>query len=75
MARMTSLEVLEQKIEKAQEQVSKTKRQHEAAVASLSELLDKRDAIRNDNLLKAFAKSDRTYEEALEFFGYGSEEA
>lgn len=75
MARMTSLEVLEQKIEKAQEHVSRTKKQHEAAVAALSELLDKRDAIRNDNLLKAFAKSDRTYEEALEFFGAGSEEA
>ena len=75
MARMTSLEVLEQKIEKAEALVSKTKKQHEAAVAALSELLDKRDAIRNDNLLKAFAKSDRTYEEALEFFGAGSEGA
>ena len=74
MARMTSLEVLEQKIEKAQEQVSKTKKQHEAAVATLSELLDKRDAIRNNNLLKAFAKSEKTYEEALEFFGVSSEE-
>ena len=75
MARVTSLEVLEQKIEKAQAQVSKTKKQHENAVKELSELLDKRDAIRNENLLKAFAKSDKTYEEALEFFGVKAEEA
>lgn len=74
MARMTSLEVLEQKIEKAQDKVSRSKKQYETAVAELSELLDKRDAIRNDNLLKAFAKSEKTYEEALEFFGVGSEE-
>lgn len=74
MARMTSLEVLEQKIEKAQEQVSKTKKQHEAAVAALSALLDKRDSIRQGNILKAYANSDKSYEEALAFFGVSAEE-
>lgn len=66
---MTSMEALERKIEKAQEQVSKTKKQYDAAVAALSDLLDKRDALRRDELVKAIMKSDKTYEEVLAFLG------
>ena len=73
MARMTSMDVLEKKIEKAQEQVSRTKKQYDAAVAKLSDLLDKRDALRRDELVKAIMKSDKTYEEVLEFLGAGDE--
>ncbi len=72
MARMTSMEALEAKIEKAQAQVSKTKKQYDAAVAALSDLLDKRDALRRDELVKAIMKSDRTYEEVLAFLGAGT---
>ena len=74
MARMTSMEALDAKIEKAQAQVSKTKKQYDAAVAALSDFLDKRDALRRDELVKAIMKSDRTYEEVLEFFGTGTAE-
>ena len=73
MARMTSMDVLEKKIEKAQEQVSRTNKQYDAAVAKLSDLLDKRDALRRDELVKAIMKSDKTYEEVLEFLGAGDE--
>jgi len=52
MARIASMEALERKIEKAQEQVSKTKKQYDAAVAALSDLLDKRDALQRDELVK-----------------------
>ena len=70
MARMTSMEALDAKIEKAQAQVSKTKKQYDAAVTALSDLLDKRDALRRDELVvKAIMKSDRTYEEVLAFLG------
>ena len=75
MARMTSMDALETKIEKAQEQVSRTKKQYDAALARLSDLLDKRDALRRDELVKAILKSDKTYEEVLEFLGSGHEEA
>lgn len=75
MARMTSMDALETKIEKAQEQVSRTKKQYDAALARLSDLLDKRDALRRDELVKAILKSDKTYEEVLEFLGFGQEEA
>ena len=71
MARMTSMEALDAKVEKAQAQVSKAKKQYDAAVAALSDLLDKRDALRRDELVKAIMKSDRTYEEVLEFLGAG----
>jgi energy-converting hydrogenase A subunit M len=74
MARMTSMEALEAKIEKAQAQVSKTKKKYDAAVAALSDLLDKRDALRRDELVKAIMKSDRTYEEVLAFLNAGEDE-
>lgn len=74
MARMTSMEALNKKLEKAQEQVSKTKKQYDAAVAALSDLLDKRDALQRDELVKAIMKSDKTYDEVLDFLGNGSED-
>ncbi len=74
MARMTSMEALNKKIEKAQTQVSKTKKQYDAAVATLSDLLDKRDALQRDELIKAIMKSDKTYDEVLDFLGSGSED-
>ena len=74
MARMTSMEALDRKIEKAQEQVKKTKKQYDAAVAVLSDLLDKRDAIRRDELVKAIMKSNRTYKEVMVFLSAGDDE-
>lgn len=67
MARTSSMEALEKKIEKAQEQVSRTKKQYDAALSNLSDLLDKRDALRRDELVKAIMKSGRSYDEVLEF--------
>ena len=67
MARMTSMEALEHKIERAQEQVSRTKKQYDAAIKILSDLLDKRDALKRDELVKAIMRSDKTYDEVLAF--------
>lgn len=74
MARQTSLETLRQKKEKAQEKVSRTKKQYDAALAELSEILEKEEAILNENLLRAFAKSDKTYDEVMAFMGADDEE-
>ena len=68
------MEALERKIEKAQEQVSKTKKQYDSAVAVLSDLLDKRDVLRRDELVKAIMKSGRTYEEVFEFLNTDPED-
>lgn len=73
MARMTSMEALDKKIEKAQGLVSRRKKLYDEAIAALSDLLDKRDALRRDELVKAIMNSDRTYEEVMEFLNAGSE--
>ena len=71
MARVTALQAVDMKIEKAQEQVSKTKKAYDTAIANLSELLDQRDAIRRDELVKAIMKSNRTYDEVMAFLKTG----
>ncbi len=67
MARVAAMQAVEAKIEKAQEAVSKKKKEYDEAIAVLSDLLDKRDALRRDELVKAIMKSDRTYEEVMAF--------
>ncbi len=74
MAKMTAMAALEAKIEKAQQQVSKTKKHYDAATAKLGDLLDKRDALKRDELVRAILKSDKTYEEVMEFLGVVEEE-
>ena len=74
MARQASLETLRKKKEQAQAKVSKAKKQYDTALAELSEILDKEEAILNENLLKAFAKSDKTYDEVMAFMGTDAEE-
>ena len=74
MARMTSMEALEKRIEKAQEKVSRAKKQYDDAIAVLSDLLDKRDALKRDELVKAIMKSNKTYDEVIEFLGNTLEE-
>lgn len=71
MARVTALQAVDMKIEKAQEQVSKTKKAYDTAIANLSNLLDERDAIRRDELVKAIMKSNKTYEEVMAFLNTG----
>ena len=73
MARQTSLETLRLKKEKAQQKVSRTKKTYDATLAELSEILDKEEAILNENLLKAFADSDKTYDEVMAFLGADNE--
>ena len=71
MARVTALQAVDMKIEKAQEQVSKTKKAYDMAIANLSDLLDKRDALRREELVKAIMKSNKTYEEVMAFLKTG----
>lgn len=75
MARVMATDVLEQKIVKAQDKVKKTKRMHDEAVSELQKLLDKRSALRADEIMKAIANSSRSYEEILQYItaGYSSD--
>lgn len=67
MARVMATDVLEQKIEKAQERVKRTKKSYDEAVHDLQKLLDKRTALRAEEIMKAIANSERSYEEILNF--------
>ena len=65
--RKTSREALEEKIEKAEKDVITAKKKYDEATANLKQLLDKRDALRKEELIAAVTKSSRSYEEILAF--------
>lgn len=67
MGRTVAFDTLEAKIEKAQEKVIKRKEAYDEAVDELQVLLDKITAIRTDEIMKAIAKSSKSYEEILSF--------
>ena len=69
MARQISMESLEAKIEKAEQTVIRTKKAYDTATEELRKLLDKRDAIKRDEILAAVVKSNKSYDEILRFFG------
>ena len=71
--RKTSKEALEEKIEKAEADVIAAKKKYDQATANLKELLDKRDAIRKEEILSAVVKSGRSYEEIMNFLNAGSD--
>jgi len=58
---------IDEKIQTAKETVSRAKSRYEKAVSLLKALLDKRDEMRKEELIKAIDSSDRTYEEVLRF--------
>ena len=62
---------LEQQIEKAQENVIKTKQAYDDAVDALQKLLDKRDAKRKEDLWNAIIKSEKSFDEILKFINAG----
>jgi flagellar biosynthesis chaperone FliJ len=55
MAREINAELLDTKIEKAQQDLVKAKHRYDAAAATLKDMLDKRDALRQKKLLDAIA--------------------
>ena len=67
MARTIGIEALESKIEKAQMDVVKTKQKYDVAVAKLGDLMDKKGALKKDELVTAIMKSDKSYSEILRF--------
>ena len=67
MARAISMETLENKIVKAQENVSKARVRYEEATSELKKLLDKKKALQTDELIKAISTSKRSYEDILAY--------
>lgn len=67
MARTRKTITLYEKIEKAQDAVEKTKARYDAAVRELKALLEKKDAQRKQELLKAAENSLRSFDEIMAF--------
>lgn len=65
MARIVNMETLDHKIEKAQQEVSAAKKKYDATTAELKKLLDKRDALRSQEIMKLIAESPLAYEEIV----------
>ena len=72
--RKTSREALEEKIEKAEADVTAAKEKYEQATANLKQLLEKREAIRKEEIMSAIGKSGRSYEEIMDFLNAAVEE-
>ena len=74
MARTIGLGTLDQKIEKAQSDVVKAKKKYDLAVSTLKDLMDKRDALKRDELINAIMKSEKSYEQILQFIQQSDQE-
>ncbi len=58
---------LEKKIEISQQKVLKAKENYDVAIEELKKLMDKRDALKKEELIAAIEKSNKSYDEILEF--------
>ncbi len=67
MARKIGRDVLEERILQAQEDVVKAKKKYDVSTATLKQLLDKRQAIRAEEVIAAIAKSNRRYEDIINY--------
>ena len=65
--RMKKMISIDEKIEKARLDFEKAKVKYDAAAKDLQDLMAKKDAIRKDELIKAIARSGKSYDEILAF--------
>lgn len=63
--RQITAESLEEKISKAQDKLVATKKAYDEAAQELRNLLEKRDAIRKDELYKKLVNSKWTFEQVI----------
>lgn len=61
------MDVINEQIEAAQEEVIKAKQKYDAATDRLKELLDKKKELQTEELMAAVMKSKRSYEEIIRY--------
>ncbi|WFF72622.1 hypothetical protein [Proteiniclasticum sp. QWL-01] len=59
--------LIDEKIRKSEAALAKAKAKYDAEAAVLKELLQKRQAMRDRELMEAIAKSKRSFEEILDY--------
>ena len=67
MARIKSIDLIEQKIEKAKNDVDCAKSKYEAAVEELERLMTMREALRKEHLINAISNCGKSYDEIMSF--------
>ncbi|HKM07258.1 MAG TPA: hypothetical protein VJ869_09720 [Sphaerochaeta sp.] len=67
MARMKPADSIEAKIAKAQDTVVRVKKRYDSALAVLENLMAKKDELLRKELLEAFVKSGKSYDETMKF--------
>lgn len=67
MSRTYKRTTIDERIEKQKEVVSRIKERYDAELQTLEELMQKRDELRNKELLKAIEASGRSFEEIMKF--------
>jgi len=72
MAKVRQSVDIDDKINKAQESVERSKAKYDAAISELKQLLEKREAMRKDVLINAITRSKKSFDEILEFLKNGS---
>ena len=58
---------IDEKIERAQAEVTKAKKKYDAAVEELEKLMTKKREMQQKELLQAFANSSKSYDEIMRF--------
>ena len=71
--RQIGMDVIDQQIEAAQDEVIKAKQKYDAATDRLKELLDRKKALQTEELMAAVMKSKRSYEDILRFINSETE--
>jgi|AntAceMinimDraft_9_1070365.scaffolds.fasta_scaffold389346_2 hypothetical protein len=67
MARTMSMSSIEQKIDKAKNDVDHAKTKYEATVEELERLMTMREALRNEQLINAITNSGKSFDEIMSF--------
>lgn len=71
MARTKSIDSIEQKIEKAKDDVDRAKAKYESTVDELERLMTMREALRKEQLISAITNSGKSYDEIMSFLKNG----
>lgn len=67
MARESKISVIDNKIKRRQEKLFRLKEQSDVIAKEIEELIEEKEALRKEELIKEISLSDRTYEEIVEF--------
>ena len=67
MPRTRKVISIDNKINEQKQIVSKAKAKYESELATLNDLMKKRDEIRNKQLMDAIASSNRSFDDIMEF--------